>query len=88
MGWLEINSNRKQGVGLEKAVSNFKESLNFLMEDFECVLKEMESMGERGGYSQGGSYGERGGGSMGYRDENERRREEYEREMYGERRRR
>lgn len=50
------------------------------MEDFECVLKEMESMGERGGYSQGGSYGERGGGSMGYRDENERRREEYERE--------
>ena len=76
MGWLEINSNRKQGVGLEKAVSNFKESLKFLMEDFECVLKEMESMGERGG------------GSMGYRDENERRREEYEREMYGERRRR
>ena len=48
----------------------------------------MESMGERGGYSQGGNYGERGGGSMGYRDENERRREEYEREMYGERRRR
>lgn len=86
MGMIEISERKREHGGVGRAIKDFKESLECLKEDFYAVMDELEEFGERDG---GGSYGGGGsrGGSMGYRDEYRRWRDnDEEDEEFGERR--